>query len=173
MAKKEVSIEIYTTGYRILGKLQPGGLGMFSFINNPTKSYIEIQGAFMNRLHQPGERVSRYKTLWLVKREIVAVLLSGRSGIGATGVARRGYASTISHRVRINLGGYELIGMIETAGKFEFGGVMFGSDRQFSALYDAVIVATLSPRVTAKSPAVLFNHDRVESMALLPREESS
>jgi len=165
MAKKALSIEIYTTGHRILGRLQPGGMGMFSFINDPTKSYIEVQDAFMNRLHQPGELVARYKQLWLVKREIMAVLLSGRSEIGPTGAARRGYASTISYRVHISLGGYELIGVIETAGKFEFGGVMFESDRQFSALYDAMIVATLSPRVTAKSPAVLFNRERVESMA--------
>ncbi len=171
MVKTALPIEVYTTGYRILGRLQPGGMGLFSFINIPTKSYVEIEGAHLNRLHQLGKLVARYPKLWLVKKEIVAMLLSGRSEIGPIAAARRGYASTVSHKVHIGLGGYELIGVIETSGKFEFGSVMFEGDRLFSPLYDAQLVATLYPSVRTESPAVLFNLAHVESMALLPREE--
>jgi hypothetical protein len=171
MAKSALSVEIYTGGYRVLGRLQPGGMGLFSFINIPTKSYVEIEGAHLNRIHQLGKLVARYPKLWLVKKEIVAILLSGRSEIGPISGARRGYASTVSHKIHVSLGGYELIGKMETSGKFEFGSVMFEGDRVFSALYDAQIVATLYPTVRTESPAVLFNLAHVESMALLPREE--
>lgn len=172
MAKNALSVEIYTTSYRILGRLEPGAMGLFSFINIPTRSYIEIGGAHLNRLHQPGKLVARYPKLWLVKKEIVAILLSGRSEIGRTSGDRRGYASNVNHRVHISLGGYEAIGTIETAGKFEFVGVMFEGDLHFSALYDAEFVATLYPSVRTQSAALLFNRSCVETMALVPREEA-
>ena len=171
MAYAGLSVEIYTTGYRILGKVRPGGIGLYSFMNSPAKSYIEVEDTHLNRLHQPRRLVARYPKLWIVKDEIVAMLLSGRNEIGPTTGARSGYGSAVSHRVHISLGGYELIGSIETAGKFEFGGVMFESDRIFSALYDAELMATLYPTVRTESPAVLFNRTCVETMALLPREE--
>jgi hypothetical protein len=170
MKRNALSVEVFTTGYRILGKIQPGGMGLYTFVNTPTKSYIEIGGAHLNRLHQPGKLVARYPKLWLVKKEIMALLLSNRTEIGPTGGARRGYMTSVASRVHISLGGYELIGTIETAGKFEFGGVMFEGGSLFKPLFDAELVATLYPQVSTEAAAVLFNRDCVEAMALLPRE---
>jgi hypothetical protein len=143
---------------------------MFNFMNVPTQSHIEIEGAHLNRLHQPGKLVARYPKLWLVKREIVTMLLGGRAEIGPISGARRGYATTVSNRVHLSLGGYELIGRIETAGAFRFSAVMYEGASLFSPLYDAELVATLYPKVRANAPAVLFNRDMVEYMALLPRD---
>jgi hypothetical protein len=173
MAKEVLSIEVYTAGYRILGRVKPGGVGLFSFINVPTHSYIVIEDAHMTRVQHPGKMVARNTKIWLVKRDIVAVVVSGKGEIGPAAVARRGYASTDSHRVLISLAGYELTGTIETAGKFQFGSVMFEGDRLFSALYDAELIHTTNPLMKASSSALLYNRARVESMALLPQESGS
>jgi hypothetical protein len=173
MAKEVLSVEIFTTGYRILGRVKPGGVGLFSFINAPTTSYIQLDDAYLKRLPHPGVMVARDTKLWMVKREIVAVVVSGKGEIGPAAVARRGYASTDSHRVLINLAGYELTGMVQTAGQFRFGGVMFEGDRLFSALYDAQLVSTVNPLVKASSSALLYNRARVESMALMPEKRTS
>jgi hypothetical protein len=170
MTEKPFSVEIYTTGYRILGRLSRIGRGLYSFINDPTQSYIEIEGAHLNRLHQPERLVARYPKIWLMKRDLVALLLSARAEVGPTAGARRGYASTALSPVHISLGGYELIGNIETTGGFRFSAVMFEGKNLFSPLYDAELVATLYPDVRAEAPAVLFNLEMVEYMALLPRE---
>jgi hypothetical protein len=170
MTGKPFSVEIYTTGYRILGRLPWSGRGLFTFMNSTTQSYIEIEGAHLNRLHQPERLVARYPKIWLMKRDLVALLLSARAEVGPTTGARRGYASTVISPVHISLGGYELIGNIETTGGFRFSAVMFEGENLFSALYDAELVATLYPNVRAEAPAVLFNLDMVEYMALMPRE---
>jgi hypothetical protein len=47
---------------------------------------------------------------------------------------------------------------------------MYEGASLFSPLYDAELVATLYPKVRANAPAVLFNRDMVEYMALLPRD---
>lgn len=172
MPAKLISAEIYTTSHRILGRLNPGASGLFSFLNIPTTSYIEIEGAHLSRLHQPGRLAGRYPMLYLVKNEIVAALLSSRMELGPSGMARGGYTTTVPHGVHVALGGYELRGLIETAGKFNFGSVMFEGDRIFVPLYNAELIAILFPNVRAQSPALLFNREMVDTMALLPREDS-
>jgi hypothetical protein len=171
MATKPISVEIYTESHRILGRIQPGASGLFSHLNIPTTSIVEIEGAHLNRLHQPGRLVARYPAMSLVKGQIVTILLSTRVEIGPSGVARGGYSTLVPHWVQILLGGYELRGMIETAGKFDLGTALFGGDRIFVPLYSAELTAILFPTVGARSPAMLFNREMVDGMALLPQEE--
>ncbi|HET7011612.1 MAG TPA: hypothetical protein VFI11_12625 [Anaerolineales bacterium] len=168
---KPISVEIYTESHRILGRIEPGASGLFSFLNVPTTSIVEIEGAHLNRLHQPGKLAARYPTMWLVKNQIVTMLLSSRAEIGPSGVARGGYSTLVPHWVQILLGGYELRGMIETAGKFDLGTALFGGDRIFVPLYNAELTAILFPTVGGRSPAMLFNREMVDGMALLAQED--
>ena len=168
---KLVSVEIYTASHRVLGRVDPGTTGLFSFFNLPTSSVIEVEGAHLNRLHQPGRLVSRYTEMWLVKREIVAVLLSNRGELGPMSIARGGFTTTVPHWVHILLGGYELRGLFEAPGKFNAGAAFFEGDRMFVPLYSAELTAILFQNVVARSPAVLFNREMIDSLALLPREE--
>jgi hypothetical protein len=69
------------------------------------------------------------------------------------------------------MGGYELKGIIETPGKFSFGGLMFESDRFFIPIYNASLSAILFPNVNAEGPAMVFNRTMVDAMALLPKDE--
>lgn len=54
MSPKPVSAEIYTTSHRILCRLNPGPTGLFSYLSIPTRSTVEVEGAHLTRLHQPG-----------------------------------------------------------------------------------------------------------------------
>jgi hypothetical protein len=172
MPGKLTSVEIYTTSHRVLGRINPGAVGIYSFLNVPTTSYLEVESAHLSRLHQPGRLAGRFPVLWLVKTEIVAVLLSSRVELGPSGMARGGYSTTVPHAVHIALHGYELRGTVETAGKFNFGALMFEGDRIFVPLYAAEITAILFPNVRAESAALLFNRNMVDTMAQLPREEN-
>jgi hypothetical protein len=171
MASKAVSVEIFTTSHRVLGRLNPGASGLWSYLNIPTTSYVEIEGAHLMRLHQPGRLVGRHPKFWLVKNEIVTIMLSSRSELGPTGFSRGGWSTSVPHWVRIIMGGYELRGVIETPGKFDFGSVMFEGDRPFIPLYSAELSAILFPAVRGEAPAMLFSRHMVDAIALLPKEE--
>jgi competence protein ComEC len=159
---KPVSVEIYTSSHRVLGRVEAGPIGLYSHLNLPTTSIVEVDGAHLNRLHQPGRLVSRYTAMWLVKREIVTVLLSSRAEVGSVSIARGGFTTTVPHWIHILLGGYELRGIYETAGKFNAGATLFEGDRTFVPLYSAELTAILFPSVIANSPALLFNRDMVD-----------
>lgn len=165
-----ISVEIYTTSHRILGRLTHGAGGLFSYLNIPTTSHLEIEGGHLSQLHQPGRMVARYNTMWLAKSEIVAVLLSSRSEIGPSGMTRGGYSTKVNHWVHILLGGYELRGQIEMTGTFNFSRFMVEGTNIFLPLYHGVLFAILFPSVKADAPAMLFNREKVDGMALLPKE---
>jgi hypothetical protein len=168
---KPVSVEIYTESHRVLGRVEPGATGIFSHLNLTTTSIVEVDGAHLNRLHQPGRLAARYTAMWLVKREIVAVLLSSRGEVGTAILSRGGWSTTVPHWVHIILGGYELRGLMQTPGKFDASSALLEGDRIFVPLYNAELTAILFPNVVAHSPALLFNRERVDSVALLPKEE--
>jgi hypothetical protein len=172
MATKPISAEVYTTSHRILCRMDPGPSGLFSFLNIPTRSYVEVEGAHLTRLHQPGRMVARFPTLWLVKKEIVAVLVSGRVELGTTAGATRGYTTVVTHPVHMMLGGYELLGQVETSGKFNFGALLFEGSSMFIPVYEGELTAILFPNVRAASPAGLFNREMVDAIGLAPREST-
>ena len=167
-----ISVEIYTASHRILGRINPSSSGLYGYLNIPTTRYLEIEGAHLNRLHQPSRMVARYQTLWVVKAEIVTVLLSNKGEIGPSGMARGGYSTMVPHWVHLVLGGYELRGQVETPGKFNFTTFMVEGDRLFVPLYNTELIAILFPDIRASSPAMLFNRDMVDAIALLPRAAS-
>lgn len=172
MASKPIAAEVYTSSHRILGRIHPGGHGLYSYLNMPTNSFVEMEGAILSRLHQPNRLVARYSNLWVVKREIIALLVSTKAEIGPTGVSTRtGYLNRVHQWVHVVLGGYELRGIVETVGKFNFGSVMFEGDAIFLPLYESNLTAVLFPKIEAEGPAMLFNRKMVDAIGLMPRRE--
>jgi hypothetical protein len=171
MATRTIAAEVYTKSHRIIGRIHPGGHGLYSFLNIPSTSYVELEGAILSRLHQPNRLVARYQKLWLVKHEIVALLVSSKNEVGPTGVYGTGYLGRTPSWVHVVIGGYELRGKIETPGKFDFGSLMFEGDSIFIALYDATLTAILFPKIEAETPAMVFNRRMVDAIGLMPRRE--
>ncbi len=168
---KPISVEIYTESHRMLGRIDAGTHGLFGFLNVPTRSSIEVEGAHLTRLHQPARMVARYNRLWLMKHEIVAILLSARAELGPMTMVRAGYSTVVAHWVHIMLGGYELRGAVETSGRFDFDALMVEGERIFVPIYNAELTAILFPNIRADSLAALFNREMVDAMSLLPKEE--
>ncbi len=172
-SNRPVSVEVYTASHRILGRVLPGSGGLYSYLNIPTRSSIEIDGAHLSRLHQPGRLVARYPRIWLAKDRIVAVILSSRSEIGPVSIARGGYSTLNTHFVHIFLEGYEIKGGMETPGKVDFASILAEKETGFSPLLSAHLEAVLYTEIKVEAPAMLFNHTLVSGMTLLPKEDSS
>jgi hypothetical protein len=170
-SNRPVSVEVYTATHRILGRVMPGSGGLYSYLNIPTKSSIEVDGAHLTHLQQPGRLVARYPRIWLSKDRIVAVLLSSRSEVGPVSIARGGYSTLLTHHVHILVEGFELKGAVETPGKVDFAAILAEKETGFSPLLSAHLEAVLFSDIKAEAPALLFNHTLVSAMTLLPKEE--
>jgi hypothetical protein len=168
--KKPVDVELFTRTHWMTGQVIPGAHGLFSHMNMPTESSIELEQVELFPLHELQQKSEKASRLWLVKMEVVAVLVGNRAGLGPSNVIRAGYTKPFPHWVRVLIDGFELQGQIQSGGRFDFGALMFEGESPFIPLFDAIIAALLFPRVKAQAPALLFNRKMVQGISLIPTE---
>lgn len=167
---RPISTVLYTHTHSISGQIVPGSQGLFSYLNLPTESYIEIEQGSISPLHQINQPPETFPQLWLVKDEIIAVLVESRGGLGSSTTVRAGYTRPFPHWVRILAGGYEIRGSVQSGARFDFAALMFEGDSSFIPLYEAKLSAILFPRVQAEAPAMVFNRTMVHALHLVPQE---
>ena len=170
---KPVPVVLYTPTHSISGQIIPGTQGLFSYLNLPTESYIDIEQGEINPLHQITQPPETFPQLWLVKDEIVAVLVESRGGLGPSSTVRAGYTRPFPHWVRIISSGYEIRGSLQSGARFDFAVLMFEGESNFVPLYDARLSAILFPRVQAEAPAMVFNRRMVHAINLVPADSTS
>jgi hypothetical protein len=164
-------VHFYTNYFHINGEVAPGPTGMYSYINLSTLSHLEVHEAEMVPLFKlSGEPVLRDR-LWMVKEKVVVVVLERLSEIGTSGLAQRGYTRPFPHWVRVEVGDYDLTGVLQLGVNFEFGEVLSQSERVFMPLYRARMSSALYPALDVEMPVMMFNRRWLQGMTLLTSRE--
>jgi hypothetical protein len=168
--KKAILAEVFTETHRVRGQLFPAATGLYNHLNRSTESFIEMEECEINPLHliaQPGEKFAR---MYLLKDEIIAVMVRSKGELAAPTVVRAGYTKPFPHWVRAFLSSYELVGQIQTSGRFDFAAFMLEGDVRFMPMYDGTLNAHLFPRVRSQATALVFNRNRLSMLTLTTRE---
>lgn len=160
-----ISADFLTPSYRIVGKIMAPHTGVMGLMNDPTNSFMEILDAKLARLHMPTKLVGEYQVIDLVKANIFAICLARREDVGPSALARGGYQKIIQYSLRLTSQVYELEGILEWTGRFDFATIMVEGMRDFIPLYDSLLTAILIPQLKIESPAVLFNRRQVDLLA--------
>jgi hypothetical protein len=172
MIRRTVGVEMLTPTHRIAGQIQTGAQGLFSFLNLPTESGIDVEEATLCPLYIPWEEAEKVGGLWLVKSEIAVVAAANRGDVGLVGTPRGGYTKPFPYHIRVLVGGFEVRCLVEWPGKLDFSGLVLEGNRPFVAAYDARVRALLFPQVVMDPPAVLFNGKMVMGITLMHRKET-
>ena len=167
----DYQVQLFTSFFAITGQVSPGPAGMYSHMNLPTSSHLDMSYADILPLFKlSGDPVHRER-LWMVKEKVVVVVLQRVSEMGTSNLSSRGYTRPFPHWVRAEVGDYELTGLIQLGGNFEFGEVISKGERNFIPLYKARLGSALYPALKVEMPVMLFNRRWLQGMALLtPRE---
>lgn len=171
MPRDLVSTSVITQNYRVNGLISVTAAGLIGILSDPTDSYIEIENASMVRIHRPQEIVAQFTTWGMVKSRIVAVLCEKSADLGRISIARAGFQRLISYRIWASLHGYEMFGILESPGKFDFSAQMFQGNRQFTALFNATLIPVFFPQLVTRAPAILFNRQMVEGIGVIGEVE--
>ena len=168
-----VPIDLLTTSYRVVGKILVSNTGMVGKLNDPNTSFMEIHDAKLARIHMPTKLADHFEVIRLSKDRLLLASLSRREDIGPQALARGGYASTSQHEVWITIEDFEMKGVIEWQGRFDFRVLMSEGTRDFIPLYDANVVGTLIPTLKIQSTAMLFNRTQVNLLGLLKQRKEN
>jgi hypothetical protein len=159
--------DVYTSGYRIVGKIMVSTNGIMGVLNDINKSHLELHDARLARIHMPTKLVDHFEVIRLVKTQMFAICAARREDLGPTGIQRGGYTNVSTVPARLTTQVYEIEGKVEVAGRFDFATIIADKTRNFIPMYEAVLTAILIPNLKAESPGILINREKVDILALL------
>ena len=159
--------DIFTSGYRVVGKVMITNTGLMGMLNDATHSAMEVHDAHLARLHMPTKLVDRFELSRMMKSQVFAVCMARREDLGPQALVRGGYQKLAKYNIRVTTQVYELEGTLEWSGRFDFATVMVEGTRDFVPLYNAKLTAVMIPQLSIESPAVLFNRKQVDFLAVI------
>jgi len=159
--------DVYTAGYRIVGKIMVSANGIMGVMNDSTKSQLEIHDARLARIHMPTKLVDHYELVRLVKSHVSVACAARREDLGPTNVVRGGYSNITELQARIATNIFEIEGKLQVTGRFDFVSLMSDKTRNFIPMFDATLTAILLPNLKVESAGILFNREKVEMLAFL------
>jgi hypothetical protein len=159
--------DVYTSGYRIVGKVMVSTNGIMGVLNDINKSHLELHDARLARIHMPTKLVDHFEVVRLVKSQVFAICAARREDLGPFQIQRGGYSHVSTVPARLTSQVYEIEGKIEVAGRFDFAVIITDKTRNFIPVYEAVLTAILMPNLKAESPGILVNREKVDILALL------
>lgn len=159
--------DVYTSGYRVVGKVMVSTNGIMGVLNDINKSHLELHDARMARIHMPTKLVDHFEVVRLVKTQVFVICAARREDLGPSGIQRGGYSNISAIPARFTTQVYEIEGKIEVAGRFDFASLIADKTRNFIPMYEATLTAILIPNIKAESPGVLINREKVDILALL------
>ncbi|HVN14336.1 MAG TPA: hypothetical protein VMT73_01245 [Anaerolineales bacterium] len=159
--------DIFTSGYRAVGKVMATSTGVMGMLNDPTHSMMEVHDARLARLHMPTKLADHFEVIRMMKTHVYALCMSRREDLGPQALLRGGYSSVTEYPLRITTQVFEIEGTLEFPGRFDFTALMADGTRTFIPLYDATLTAILIPSLRVETPGMLINRTQIDMMALL------
>jgi hypothetical protein len=159
--------DIMTSGYRVVGKIMVASQGAMGIMNDSNHSALEVNDARMARLHMPTKLADHFEVVRMMKRQVHAICMPRREDLGPHALVRGGYTSVVEYPVRITTQMFEIDGIMELPGRFDFTVLMAEGSREFIPIFNATLTAILIPSLRVESAGILVNRRLIDLMALL------
>lgn len=162
-----LAADILTAGYRVVGKISTTNQGAMGMLNDPTRSAVEVSDAHMARLYMPTKLIDHFEVVRMMKKQIHAVCLARREDLGPQAIVRGGYTNIVEYPVRITTQMFEIEGIMELPGRFDFTALMTDGTRDFIPMFNATLTGILIPTLRVESTGILVNRKAVDIVALI------
>jgi hypothetical protein len=159
--------DVYTSGYRVVGKVMVSANGLMGTLNDVTKSHLEIHDARLARIHMPTKLVDHFEVVRLVKTQVFLLCAARREDLGPTAIVRGGYSQITEIPARLTTSTYDIEGKLEVTGRFDFVTMISDKTRNFIPMFNATLTAILIPSLKVESPGILFNREKIDMLAFL------
>ena len=158
-----INMEIFTDAYRVTGRVSVRGGGLLGELGDPNTDYLDLNDAYVSRIHQPGEIIASYNLGSFRKDNINFIVLQDRRDGVPVG---SGHGTSIYNRGRpvpafITVPSFEIHGEIMYEGKATPGAVLVHSIGRFQAIFAAEASASLFPDISYSGDLILVHKERI------------
>lgn len=162
-----INSDIFTSGYRVVGKIAVTSHGAMGMMNDPTHSALDVNDARMARLLMPTKLVDHFEVVRMMKKQIHVMSLSRREDLGPQAIVRSGYMNVVEYNIRVTTQMFEIEGVMELPGRFDFAALVNDGSREFIPVFKATLTGILIPNLRIEGAGMLVNRRMVDIMALL------
>jgi hypothetical protein len=162
-----LSATILTSGYLTVGKLMATSTGIMAMLNDSTHSAMEVHDARLARIHMPTKLADHFELTRMMKSHVYAVCMARREDLGPQALVRGGYTSTVEYPVRLTTQMFEIEGVMELPGRFDFTNLMTEGTREFIPVFNATLTGILIPNLRVESTGMLVNRRQIDLVAML------
>lgn len=158
-----ISLDLFTDAYRVSGRTQVGTSGLLSELNNPNTDFLELEEAYISRIHEPGKIVGSYSEVSFRKSNINFVILQDRRDGTLAGApqGRSLFARGRPIQIFLTTPSFEIHGTVMHDGQTSPGAILVHTLGHFQPVFDAEACAALYPDVTYKGDLILVQKDYV------------
>ena len=161
-----IPVEFLTLSHHILGQVKVTNTAMMGLLSDRTTAFMEVSEANLARVQTPDQIINYSPSMWVAKARVVAVILGKKDYVGPASIQRGGYQNIFKYGISITTTVYELQGVIEWPGRFDFSALMAEGPSDFIIVYNAVLVSTQFPTLRVERPAILFHRSFLDTLVV-------
>jgi hypothetical protein len=165
--------DVFTSGYRVVGKIMVSSNGAIGMMNDTTRSVLEVHDARLARLPMPTKLVDHFEMTRMMKTHVFAVCMPRREDLGPQALVRGGFSNMVEFPIRITTQMFEIEGIMELPGRFDFAVLMTDGSREFLPIFNATLTGILIPNLRIESGGMLINRRQMDLIALLNQRVKS
>lgn len=162
-ARSLINLDLFTDSYRVTGRAMVGTGGIHAELGNPNSKFLEIQDAYISRIHDPGTIVANYNTASFKKDNINFIVLQDRrEGIPVgTQHGRSVYTRGRHIPIFMTVPSFEIRGETIHEGKASAREILVQSMGKFQLVFAAEASASSAPSISYSGDLILVQKDRV------------
>jgi hypothetical protein len=115
----------------------------------------------------PTKLVDHFEMTRMMKEHVYAVCMPRREDLGPHALVRGGFTSAVEYPVRLTTQMFEIEGIMELPGRFDFGALMTDGSREFIPVFNATLTGVLIPNLRIEGGGILVNRRHIDVVALL------
>jgi hypothetical protein len=162
-ARQLINLDMFTDAYRVTGRSLVGVGGIHAELGNPNSDFLEVQEAYISRIHQPGEIVASYSQAAFRKGNINFIVLQDRRDGIPVGTQ---HGRSIFTRGRVipaflTVPSFEILGEIIHEGTISPREILVQSMGRFQLIFSAKASASIFPDISYSGDLVLVQKERI------------
>ncbi len=161
--KRLTNVDIFTDAYRVSGRCAVSTGGIFAELDNPNTAFLDLQAAYVSRIHDPGTIVYGYDLLSFRKSNINFLILQDRRDGVAVGTAHGRSVFTRGRPIPIFLSvpAFEIAGEVMFEGSMTPSALLVQSLGGYLMLFAATATASTHPDLSYSGDLIMVHKDRV------------
>ena len=163
-SRQLINVDMFTDSYRVSGRTLVGAGGIHSELSNPNTDFLELQDAYISRIHQPGEIVTHYNIASFRKDNINFLVLQDRRDGIPMGSQRTRSVFTKGHPIAafLTVPSFEINGNVLYEGqKMAPREILVASMGKFQHVFEARASASIYPDISYSGDLIMVHKDRI------------